>query len=178
MSTSTAALVSAARSALALRRRSRRMVRPCQSSLSVDSNEATDPAGDGSGGAAQRVTPLAPLGFARVTSSALANATGSSIDPGAGALLAISLRLGSFAAGLANAAVLVRLLLPPASDSFSFSSPASLPFEPFRTFFGVALIPSVKVKVPNGLFHHASVSSSRLCVETSPSEHADSLSDP
>ena len=153
--------IAARRSALALRRKSLRMFRPCQSSLSVDSIEATDPAGDGRAGGAQRVTPLAPLGLALVTSSARASATGSSMLP-RGGWRALSPRVAPFVgscgldrpgllAGDANAAVLVLLFVPAA---FSFS------FVRFFTFRGVRLSPSAKVRVPNGAFHHASASSS------------------
>ena len=157
----------AARSALALRLKSLRMFRPCQSSLSVDSIEATDPAGDGrdTAGGAHLVTPLAPLGLALVTSSARASATGSSMLPGRGGWRALSPRVAPFVgscrpgllAGDANAAVLVLLFVPAA---FSFSSPAARTVVRFFTFRGVRLSPSAKVRVPNGAFHHASASSS------------------
>ena len=163
----------AARSALALRLKSLRMFRPCQSSLSVDSIEATDPAGDGRAGGAQRVTPLAPLGLALVTSSARASATGSSMLPGRGGWRALSPRVAPFVgscgldrpgllAGDANAAVLVLLFVPPALFSFSFVR--------FFTFRGVRLSPSAKVRVPNGAFHHASASSSSSYSDPVPSD--------
>ena len=161
----------AARSALALRRKSLRMFRPCQSSLSVDSIEATDPGGDGSAaaaGGAQQVTPLAPIDLARVTSSARASATGSSmLAPGGGWRLSPRVVVAPFSgssgldrpgfAGDANTAVLV-LLFVPFPVAFSFSSPVR--GARFFTFLGVRLSPSAKVRVPNGAFHHASASSS------------------
>ena len=170
----------AARSALALRRKSLRMFRPCQSSLSVDSIEATDPGGDGSAateGGAQRVTPLAPIDLARVTSSARASATGSSmLAPGGGWRLSPRV-VGPFSgssgldrpglAGDANAAVLV-LLFVPFPVAFSFSSPVR--GARFFTFLGVRLSPSAKDRVPNGAFHHASASSSSSYSDPVPSD--------
>ena len=174
----------AARSALALRLKSLRMFRPCQSSLSVDSIEATDPAGDGrdTAGGAHLVTPLAPLGLALVTSSARASATGSSMLPGRGGWRALSPRVAPFVgscgldgpglfAGDANAAVLVLLFVPAA---FSFSSPAARTVVRFFTFRGVRLSPSAKVRVPNGAFHHASASSSSSYSDPVPSDDVDS----
>mmetsp|Transcript_3445 Transcript_3445/g.14047 ORF Transcript_3445/g.14047 Transcript_3445/m.14047 type:complete len:304 (-) Transcript_3445:648-1559(-) len=180
----------AARSALALRRKSLRTFRPCQSSLSVDSIEATDPGGDGSAAGlglglgfsgAQRVTPLAPIDLARVTSSARASATGSSMLPGGGGWRSSPRVVAPFSgssgldrpglAGDANAAVSV-LLFVPFPVAFSFSSPAR--GARFFTFRGVRLSPSAKVRVPNGAFHHASASSSSSYSDPVPSDDVDS----
>ena len=113
----------AARSALALRRKSLRMFRPCQSSLSVDSIEATDPAGDGR---TQRRRPAgdAPRA-ARLGSRHVERAgerDGSSMLPGLGGWRALSPRVApSSVRAVWTARVYSRVTQTPPSWSSSLS---------------------------------------------------------